>query len=255
MPRNIKCRKICAYPDHRVFEPEEKKEGMKDVVLSLDEYETLRILDLEGCNQEECAKRMGSGRTTVTAIYESARRKVAEALVRGERIVIYGGHVKVNETGNGMDLPEKGKDMERIAVTYENGTVFQHFGRTEGLMVYDIENGRIIDRNYVPTNGTGHGALAAFLLDGGVDALICGGIGMGAQMALKEAGITVYAGMSGDADAAAEAYLNGKLDPSTEGNCDHHDHHHGDHECGEGHCHHDHEDEQCHHHDGGHCCH
>lgn len=91
----------------------------------------------------------------------------------------------------------------RIAVTYESGKVFQHFGHTERFKIYDIEEGKIMGEQVVDTNGSGHGALAGFLADLKVDSLICGGIGGGAQMALAQAGIRLYGGVSGEADEAA----------------------------------------------------
>ena len=122
----------------------------------------------------------------------------------------------------------------RIAVTYENSEVFGHFGHTEQFKIYDVEDGKIVKEAVVPTNGSGHGALAVFLADQGVDALICGGIGMGAQNALTAAGIRFYAGVTGSADAAAKALAEGKLKFDPDARCDHHDHHDGD--CGHEHC-------------------
>ena len=122
----------------------------------------------------------------------------------------------------------------RIAVTYENGEVFGHFGHTEQFKLYDIEDGKIVKEEIVPTNGSGHGALAEFLSDHGVDALICGGIGMGAQNALTAAGIRFYAGVTGPADAAAKALAGGSLAYEPDARCDHREHHGGD--CGHEHC-------------------
>ena len=130
--------------------------------------------------------------------------------------------------------------MMKLAVTAENGQVFQHFGHTEQFKIYNVADGKILSSQVVDTNGSGHGALGGFLADMGVDTLICGGIGGGAQNALTEAGIRFYGGASGDADKAVEALLAGTLafDPNV--HCDHHDHegheHGGDHHCG-GHCH------------------
>ena len=95
----------------------------------------------------------------------------------------------------------------RIAVTYENGQIFQHFGRTSEFKLYDVDNGRIVNEQVVGTNGAGHGALAGFLKTSQVDVLICGGIGGGAQMAMLEAGITLYGGNMGNADDAVAAFL------------------------------------------------
>ena len=95
----------------------------------------------------------------------------------------------------------------RIAVTYENGEIFQHFGHTEQFKVYEVADGKVTNSMVLPTNGSGHGALAGFLQQAGVSALICGGIGGGARTALAEAGIVLYPGVSGNADAAVEALL------------------------------------------------
>ena len=130
----------------------------------------------------------------------------------------------------------------RIAVTYESGEIFQHFGRTEQFKVYDIQDGKIVSSNVVDTNGSGHGALAGILSALDADALICGGIGGGAQAALAAAGIKLYGGVSGNADDAVAAFLEGKLDFNANVQCDHHDQHHGeehicgDHGCGSGQC-------------------
>lgn len=99
----------------------------------------------------------------------------------------------------------------RIAVTYENGQIFQHFGHTEQFKVYDLEDNKIVNTQVVDTNGQGHGALAGFLNSTDIDVLICGGIGGGAQAALAAAGIKLFGGVSGDADEAVKAYLEGNL--------------------------------------------
>ncbi len=121
----------------------------------------------------------------------------------------------------------------KIAVTYENGNIFQHFGHTEQFKIYTIENNMVSSSEVVNTNGSGHGALAGFLSANGVDTLICGGIGGGAQMALAEAGIRLYGGVSGSADAAVSALLAGDLGYDPDVKCDHHEHEHGEgHSCG-----------------------
>lgn len=128
----------------------------------------------------------------------------------------------------------------KIAVTYENGQIFQHFGHSESFKIYETEGKNIVRAEVIGTDGAGHSALAAVLKDKGVDVLICGGIGNGAVTALSEAGIDVYSGADGEADAAVEAYLNGDL-TSAGVNCDHHHDHEEGHGCG--HCG-SHEDEE-----------
>ena len=122
----------------------------------------------------------------------------------------------------------------KIGVTYENGEIFQHFGRTEQFKVYEVQDGKVISSEIVDTNGNGHGALAGFLGEHQVEVLICGGIGGGAQNALMQAGIRLYGGVTGSADAAVEAFLKDELSYDPEVRCDHHgEHHHGTHEhCG-----------------------
>lgn len=125
----------------------------------------------------------------------------------------------------------------KIAVTYDNGMVFQHFGHTEQFKIYETENGRIISSEVVDTNGSGHGALAGFLSVLGVKVLICGGIGGGAQTALKGAGIEVYGGVTGLCDLAVQDYLNGTLLFNPDVKCSHHGEGHGEgHNCGSHNC-------------------
>ena len=121
----------------------------------------------------------------------------------------------------------------RIAVTYADGVIFQHFGHTAAFKIYEVEEGQVVNTRVLETLGSGHGALAGFLAAYGVDTLICGGIGGGARYALAEAGIAIYGGVSGDADEAVELFLCNALNFNPNARCSHHDHHHGEgHTCG-----------------------
>ena len=123
----------------------------------------------------------------------------------------------------------------RIAVPYENGQVFQHFGHTAQMKIYDAENGQIVKEQIADTTGSGHGALAGFLSGLKVDTLLCGGIGSGAQKALAQSGIKLYGGVTGEADDVVCAFLAGTLDYNADVHCGHHGHeHHGRH--GQGRC-------------------
>lgn len=239
MPKITKCRKIAGLPGQFGFCPSERIE--EDAIkLTFDEFETIRLLDMKGMTQEQCAGEMGVARTTVTAMYESARKKIAEMLVEGRSLTISGGNVSFNITQNDSfkSIRLKGENDMRIAVTYDNGEIFQHFGHTEKFKVYDVEDGKIVNEEIVDTNGQGHGALAGFLMGGKVDILICGGIGGGAQAALSEAGIKLYGGVSGSADEAVRAFIDGTLDYNPDVKCNHHgeghkcsDQHSEDHGC------------------------
>lgn len=122
----------------------------------------------------------------------------------------------------------------KIAVPYDNGMIFPHFGRTEQFKFYKAEDGKVLSTEIVPTNGQGHGALVGFLVQHGADVVLCGGIGTGAQVALMQAGIRLFGGISGMADVAAADFLSGKLvfDPDVHCTCHDHDESHESHGCG-----------------------
>ena len=249
MPRPKKCRRICDYPQTPSFIPAEMPEPMDAVILTLEEYETIRLIDKEGLSQEQCGDFMQVARTTVQQIYASARKKLADVIVDGLPLRIEGGDYQLCNGGsracgsecykqkyNEQYAKPKGENRMRIAVTYENGEIFQHFGHTEQFKLYDVEEGKIVSAQVVDSNGSGHGALAGVLSALHVDALICGGIGGGAQTALAAAGIQLYGGVTGSADAAAEALAAGRLVFNPNVHCDHHEHHGDGHSCGEHGC-------------------
>ena len=111
----------------------------------------------------------------------------------------------------------------RIAITYENGNIFQHFGRTEQFKVYDAEDGKVVSEQVIGNDGYSHGALAGFLASRNVDVLICGGIGGGGKTAVAEAGIELYGGVAGSADEAVAALLAGTLANDPDARCEEHD--------------------------------
>lgn len=113
----------------------------------------------------------------------------------------------------------------KIAVTFDNGEVFQHFGQTKSFKIYETSDKKIVSSSILSSGNYSHGSLAELLKDNGVDALICGGIGEGAVNIMKKCGIKVFPGISGDADNAAANLIDDKLNYSKEPTCDH------DHEC------------------------
>lgn len=238
MPRPRRCRRVCSEPDYIQFFPG----GIpcdEMVILTVDEYEVIRLIDLEKLTHEQCAQRIDISRTTVTEICESAREKIADSIVNGKELMIKGGNYRLCK-GNASDLcgekcrvasaaeskrditETKGEHVMRIAVTYENGNVYQHFGHTEQFKIYDTEEDRIVQEVTADTNGSGHSALAGFLKALNVDTLICGGIGAGAQNALADAGIRLYGGVSGNAEEAVKALLAGNLVFDPDIRCSHH---------------------------------
>ena len=245
MARPTRCRRICTEPRYSSFHPgsQEKKDP---ILLTVDEYESLRLIDYEKRTHEQCARQMGISRTTVTEIYERARTKVADCLVNGKPLEITGGNYRLCD-GTARQccgrtctkqIPEtagrrKDDGTMKIAVTYDNGMIFQHFGHTEQFKVYTVEDNQITDTEIVSSGGNGHGALAGLLSGQQIDVLICGGIGGGAQNALASCGIRLYGGVSGEADRAVDAFLAGELDYDPDVHCDHHSHHGEGHSCGE----------------------
>ena len=222
MPRPPRCRRICGVPQVDTFCPN-GCENTEPILLTLDEYEVIRLVDLEQQTHEQCAAQMDISRSTVQEIYESARRKIAACLVHGKPLHITGGNYRIC---GGQEAAHCGRccRMQRANMEKSGKTC-----KGDSIMKIAVAY---------------HGALAGFLMQNGVDTLICGGIGGGAQAALAEAGIKLYGGVSGDADAAVSALLNGSLGYDPNVHCDHHDHEHGeaghscgDHGCGKHSCH------------------
>ena len=95
MPRPRKCRRVCSMPRYNEFTPTQAGGVRKEVVLTVDEYETIRLIDKENFSQEECGKYMHIARTTVQQIYDSARKKLAEVVVDGKMLRIEGGDYRL----------------------------------------------------------------------------------------------------------------------------------------------------------------
>jgi len=251
MARPKKHRRVCHFPKSLAFDPVEDSGTPEPVVLTVDEYETIRLIDHQGLSQEQCAAFMQVARTTVQQVYACARKKLSDMIVEGRPLRIAGGDYQLcsgdpaeadclvcfKHRYHQLYEKPKGDFIMRIAVTYENGNIFQHFGHTQQFKVYDVQDGKILASEVVDTNGSGHGALAGVLTALNADVLICGGIGGGAQMALAAAGIRLFGGVSGNADAAVEALVSGNLQFNPNVQCNHHDHHHGEgHTCGDHGC-------------------
>lgn len=171
------CSRVGIIPEYRGFTPDGLASG-DAIDMTVDELEVLRLCDLEGLNQEAVAQQMGIARATVAAICSRAHRKVANALVNGRALIIEGGNIAYSPITTVTAVwPAKEVDTMRVATTYDNGNIFMHFGRSEQFKIYDIQDGKVLNEQVVGTGGTGHGALAGLLANGGVDTLICGGIG------------------------------------------------------------------------------
>ena len=218
MPRPKRNRRISGYPDYWNFSPEGPTHP-ETLLLTLDEYETIRVIDFLRMTQEECAAQMGVSRSTVTSIYDSARSKLADAIVNGKRIRITGGAYRIDDVPYSHAVSAKEKDVRRIAATYSQGLIGQHFSWTEQFKIYDILDTAIKDEQIIDTDGTGHGALVGFLRAAEVEVLICNGIGIGAKSLLEDAGIQLLTGVTGSADEAIQAWLSGDLRSDSDAVC------------------------------------
>ena len=172
MARPVRCRRICFEPKYSQFIPDgrapgesngkkneeqnkeqNKEQSREQVLLTLDEFETIRLIDHEKKTHEQCARQMAISRTTVTEIYERARGKIADCIVNGKTLCISGGNYvlcdgsawkncgkkcrKINHALKDQGVGRREIEALKIAVTYEEGNVFQHFGHTEQFKVYD----------------------------------------------------------------------------------------------------------------------
>lgn len=232
MARPHKYRRVCCMPRHKEFSCNQASESM--IVLNVDEYETVRLIDYLGMTQEQCAARMGVARGTVQSLYDMARTKISRFLVEGTSLKISGGSYEICTSKacrktegeadcHSKDIGGEGAAM-KIAVTYEQGNIFQHFGHCEQFKIYEINHGEIVSMDIADSNGSGHEELTAFLKNKGVDVLICGGIGAGAKNALSEAGIRLFAGAAGNADDQVKSFLEGSISYNPGIECCHNGH-------------------------------
>ena len=211
MPRPRKSRKVCHFPRNLSFSPTEFIGEKEPVFLTVDEYETLRLIDLEGFSQEECGEWMGVARTTGQMIYASARKKLAQMLVEGRQLRIEGGDYRLCDGAKECSQPicfkqyyakgyAKPADTRRIAVPYETGNICRDFETAQQIRIYDIREKQILVSRLADTGETDARMLPGILTALQTDVLICDQISGGTKLALEAGGIRLVTGISGDAD-------------------------------------------------------
>lgn len=205
MPRPVNERKLGGPIAPRVMKPAGvPARELEEVRLGFDEAEALRLADLEGLYQEAAARSMGVSRPTFGRIIETARHKVADAILNGKALRIDGGEIIIDE---------KGERIMKIAVPSRDGLVDEHFGHCKEFLIFSVEGKSLIPQQTMPSPeacGCKSG-IAAELARAGVSHLIAGNMGEGAVRVLSANGITVVRGASGDARAAAQAFVDGTL--------------------------------------------
>lgn len=234
MPRPKKFRRVCFTPEISEFRPFRNGEPLKverisELVLTVDELETLRLIDKVGLSQEECSKYMDVGRTTVQAIYKEARRKVAVMLVDGRSLRIEGGDYRLCNGKNhrwqhacrscikykihNEEINRGGKIM-KIAVPLEENkkSICVSFGRAPYFIFYDVEKKvKEILENPAATSQGGAGLKAAqFILDNGADTLITVRCGENAGEVFAAAELKVYKAQGNDIESNINIVSSGK---------------------------------------------
>jgi len=205
MPRPVSERLLGAPIIARVMKPAGIPTSvLEEVVLGLDEAEALRLADLESLYQEAAARSMGVSRQTFGRIVETARHKVADAILNGKALRIEGGEVAIKE---------KGDTMMKIAVPARDGIVDEHFGHCKEFLIFRVEGEALVEEQAIPSlEGCGcKSGVAAVLARSGVTHLVGGNMGEGAVRVLGSQGIRVVRGATGPARAAAEAFARGTL--------------------------------------------
>ena len=96
--RRKKPREVFSLPENLGFRPIKDSEEKQTVVLTVDEYESIRLVDKEGVSQAECGIYMNVSRATAQRIYASARKKIADSLVEGLPLMIEGGDYQLKST-------------------------------------------------------------------------------------------------------------------------------------------------------------
>lgn len=234
MPRPRKCRKVCGLPNTVEFHPVNNRMEKQPVILTVDEYETIRLIDKEGMSQEECSAQMEVARTTVQQIYTSARKKLAETLVDGRPLKILGGHYKIcngeiHSCGYGrcckyrshekdnQNLKEGNKMKIAIPVDEDKKSICVSFARAPYFMMVDETDEKIeIVENMAAFAQGGAGLKAAqFLVDQNVQSLITVRCGENSAQVLQAANIAIYKSENTDAKQNIQLFKEKKLAPLT----------------------------------------
>jgi predicted DNA-binding protein (UPF0251 family)/predicted Fe-Mo cluster-binding NifX family protein len=218
------CRRVGSQPYITYFKPRGVPlSELEEIVLTVDEFEALRLADHEGLYHEEAAVRMNVSRPTLGRILDAARRKVADALVGGKALRIEGGRVEVAETVT--PTIQEGK-MNIAVSTMDGSTICGHLGKCKTFLIYETD-GKEVKKKYLRAAGSacpGHGEgseghahnVSPFA---GCHAVITQGMGQGMLNGLVHAGIQPVITDQTDPDKAVKLFLGGGLPGTSTSNC------------------------------------
>lgn len=208
MSRPRKCRKVCRLPGTREFRPAGELPCKSAVVLTVDEYEAIRLIDKQGFSQEECGVYMQVARTTVQAIYNSARKKLAEALVDGLSLRIEGGDYQLCDgteeyCGCGgcrrhrrrcaqVNGKEDGKMKIAIPLDENRQDTCIVLARAPYFLLREDGKDTVVENPAAQAHGGAGIQAAQFLVDQGVDVLVTVRCGQNAADVFKAAGMKLY---------------------------------------------------------------
>ena len=221
MPRPRKCRMVCRLPGASEFVPLDGRKDASPIVLTVDEFEALRLIDGEDYSQEQCGEQMHIARATVQQIVDSARKKISFALVEGRPLKILGGEYRLCEggaarcgccrAGCGRCLRNRKEGFAmRIAVAANGNEVAGHFGHCENFWLYDVENQAIVKEESIPNPGHRPGFLPNFWETTAQNVVIAGhGRKCGGYFAHRN--IETILGASGDAHGGGKLICAGEL--------------------------------------------
>ena len=227
MPRPRKCRKVCRLPENPGFHPIKPNKEMKPVILNVDEYETIRLIDREGFSQEQCGEYMGVGRTTVQQIYTSARRKLADALVEGRAFRIEGGDYQLCEGDEDFcscggcwrhrlaqaKIDIKEATVMKIAIPLDENKldVCPTFGRAPYFLFREGDQETIVENPASQVQGGAGLKAAQFLVDQRATVLITFRCGQNAADVFKAVGMKIYKAEGTAASENLAAYAEEEL--------------------------------------------
>ncbi|MBR5577774.1 MAG: DUF134 domain-containing protein [Lachnospiraceae bacterium] len=201
MARPKKYRKICHFPKTLTFLPVGNRSNKEPVILTIDEYETLRLIDREGRSQEECSTSMKVARTTVQMIYASARKKVADAIVEGRSLEIEGGDYDLCNGEKSYcsrqdchkkmlyEQYQKPEGITRIALAVREGVMAEEVEKASQIKLIDMKANQISHSHLLDFGYENQESLADYLHILHVDELICNGIKEHDRNGLEEIGI------------------------------------------------------------------